>query len=143
MSNLRNVVSGLLIGGVVGYFVAKNNQPLYTLSEKNNINYLFSKNVKKAYELNEFSDNFYLGGVDHNLNGVRDLAYFQGFSFKEKELLIEKQRCDSLDIILEDSLDKLDKLRKIDKLDDIGEKINQGYQYLRLKMRDLKKKMLE
>lgn len=87
MSSLKSVIGGILIGGVIGYGVNKLKQPEYTLNEKNNTTFLESKSVDKAYEVNKTQDNFYLGDLEHNLLGVRELAYMQGLN--ESDTLIK------------------------------------------------------
>ncbi|MFW6310917.1 MAG: hypothetical protein ACOC1K_01900 [Nanoarchaeota archaeon] len=110
-NSIKTAVSGLLIGGLIGYGASKLRQPEYTLSEKNEVTYLKSENINKKYEINKVNDNFYLGDLEHNLQGVKDLAYKAGV--EQEDSLIHKNNIrDELEKIVEEKYKSIKKMIK-------------------------------
>jgi uncharacterized membrane protein len=143
MGYAKNIVAGLLIGAGVGYFSGKINQPSYTLHEKDESSYLFSKSNNKSYEIDEVSNNFYLGGFEHNLNGLRVVSYFNGLSEKKDELFDERQKNNDLEEKLNEQSQMIRRRRFFDKIDETKDKIDIIRYKIKLWYNDLKRRQLD
>jgi uncharacterized membrane protein len=143
MGYAKNIIGGLLLGVGVGYCSGKINQPSYTLQEKNESTYLFSKSNNKSFKINEVNNNFYLGDFEHNLDGLRAVSYVNGLSEKEDELFVERQRSNDLEDKLNEQTKKIRRRKFFDKVDETKDKIDKTRYKINLWYKDLKRRQLD
>lgn len=132
----KQILSGLIIGASIGYAVNKIKQPDYVLREKNNILEVQSRRLDKSYEIIRTNNTFYLGDFEHNLQGVREIAYRNGLEFKEQYVLQEQSKRKELELIVQEQNTKIRRRKFFDKLDETADKIKFWYQ-------DLKRRQLD
>ena len=136
MSNLKRIITGIAIGATIGYAINKIKQPEYTLKEKNNQTYLITKKPRNEYKIHKTPNTFYLGTLEHNLNGVKNTAYNYGLQLKENHIKELQQQQNELEQRINEQDKKIRRRRIFDKIDETKDKIKYWYN-------DLKRRQLE
>ena len=136
MSKLKTTLTGLIIGATIGYTTNKIKQPEYTLQEQNNKTYLQATNTKKEYKIQETKNNFYLGSLEHNLKGVKKIAYQHGLYLKENKIQDILNQKKELEDKLKEQDQKIKRRRFFDKIDRTWDQIKYWYRETKRKQLD-------
>lgn len=130
--SIKSTITGLLIGTLIGYYATKT--PKYALQETKKTTYLKNNKTHKKYEINTLNQDTYLGGLEHNLKGIKELAHQEGQKQIKKQLEQQEQRNRELEQILQEKnkeikeqQQKIKKRRTYDKIEETKEKITNWY----------------
>jgi len=130
MSKTKNIIAGLLIGTTIGCISEKINSPMYNLNEIQDKTYLKSDKLNKKYEIIKLNNTFYLGDHEHNLEGVKEVAYHHGLMIKNEKNYQNQQENKELESMLQEQ-DIPIKEKVLNKIQELNDKVKLWYQDLK------------
>lgn len=119
MGKIAKIIVGaglVAIGYSAGDYMARDSE--YLVERTHYSVFLKSKSLDKSYPLNVFNNEVYIGNSDHNLQGVKELAQYEGRKAMMPTVVGMNKRAEDLE-------KKIEKRKMTDAVEQIGERLRQ------------------